>query len=447
MTQTDSAASGSDPRVDFIGAATWHGSLDRAEAILAAHPEVASCDIHTAAILGDDAAVRRFIAVDPASATATSAPYGIDAIVYLCLSKYLRLDPARTPALLRAATALLDAGADANSGFWTKGQHPEFETALYGAAGVAHHVEMTRLLLQRGADPNDPDTVYHVGETDDNGALHLLVETGRLTAVSLALMLLRKHDWHDYDGAKYLLEHGADPNHEWGKRCSIHQALLRGNHLAFITQLLDHGADPTRQHQGRSAIAIAARQGRADVLALLAERGVPLDLHGVDRLIAALAMDDAAAIQAIAAQEPALVGEVMAMGGTLLATFTGNGNLAGVRALLDFGVDVRAPFTEGDSYFDEAKDSLAIHVAAWRAQHDLVTLLIARGSPVDLPDAKGRTPLALAIKACVDSYWTSRRTTASIAALLDAGASVRGVPYPCGYAEADELLRRHGATA
>ena len=33
--------------------------LERAEAILKSHPEVASCDIHTAAILGDDAAVRK----------------------------------------------------------------------------------------------------------------------------------------------------------------------------------------------------------------------------------------------------------------------------------------------------------------------------------------------------------------------------------------------------
>jgi len=54
-----------DPRTALIEAATWHGNLKRAEAILAAHPEIASCDIHTAAILGDDAAVRRFLAQDP----------------------------------------------------------------------------------------------------------------------------------------------------------------------------------------------------------------------------------------------------------------------------------------------------------------------------------------------------------------------------------------------
>jgi hypothetical protein len=31
---------------------------------------------------------------------------------------------------------------------------------LYGAAGVAHHADMTRLLIDRGADPNDEETPY-----------------------------------------------------------------------------------------------------------------------------------------------------------------------------------------------------------------------------------------------------------------------------------------------
>ena len=45
------------------------GTLGRAEAILAAHPEVRACDVHTAAILGDDVAVRRFLAEDTRNAT------------------------------------------------------------------------------------------------------------------------------------------------------------------------------------------------------------------------------------------------------------------------------------------------------------------------------------------------------------------------------------------
>lgn len=430
-------------RVEFLRTALWHGSLDEARSILAAHPELATSDIHTAAVVGDDTAVRRFIERDPSSVRATSEPYGGDPLVYLCLSKFLRLDPSRADAFLRAAAALLDAGANPDSGFWTRGDHPEHETALYGAAGVAHHAAMTKLLVERGANPNDGEVAYHSPETRDNAALRILVETGRLTRESLRLMLVRKIDWHDYDGAKYLLEHGADANLK-GKPgwTALHHALVRGNSLRIVRLLLDRGADPAIVEDGLTSAARAAREGRNDVIDELRSRGFTIDLDGVDRLIAACAMGDTAKARAIAEREPGLLAELHAMGGGLLAKFSGTGNAAGVRALLDLGVDVRAPFEEGDGYYGVPKRSLAIHVAAWRGRPAVVKLLIERGSPVDAPDANGRTPLALAVRACVDSYWTEMRSPDSVDALLKAGASVAGVPFPSGYAEVDDLLRQ-----
>src|SRR5204862_8140129 len=293
----------SDPRAAFIEAAVWHGTLDRAAASLAAHPEIASSDIHSAAILGDDAAVRRFLAFDPGNATVKGGPRGWDALTHLCFSKYLRLDRARSASLVRAAQALLDAGASANTG-WYEMNHrpePERETALYGAAGVAHHAALTRLLLERGADPNDEEAVYHSPETRDNAAMQLLVETGKLTPENLSLMLIRKHDWHDYEGAKWLLEHGADPNYQRQRGwLAIHHAIARDNNLNIIELLLDHGADPRLRKDGASAVARAARRGRGDVLVLFERRGIPIELSGADRLIAACARNDPAAIRAIA---------------------------------------------------------------------------------------------------------------------------------------------------
>lgn len=433
------------PVVSFIEAAVWHGTLERAESILAAHPEIAEGSIHVAAVLGDDAVVRRFLEVDAADATAKADPYGADPLVYLCLSKYLRLDKTRSDGFLRAAAALLDSGADANSGFWTTGKYPEFETALYGAAGVAHHAEMTSLLLQRGAEPNDEEAVYHSPETYDNAAMELLVETGKLTDDNLALMLIRKHDWHDYQGVKYLLGRGIDVNR--GRRRGwrpLHHAIARDNDTKIIDLLLDHGADPMLAEDGTSAVAVAARKGRGDVLGSIERRGIPLQLQGVETLIAACARQDAVSVRAIAEREPELMNEVLAQGGKLLAEFAGVGNTDGVRLLLDLGIPVVAQY-EGDGYFDEAKDSTALHVAAWRANHSTVKLLIERGAPVNALDGKGRTPLALAVKACVDSYWTYRRSPESVEALLRGGASVSGVAYPSGYTEVDELLKSHGA--
>jgi ankyrin repeat protein len=431
------------PLAAFIEAAIWHGTLEAAEAILAAHPEIARSSIHAAAILGDDAAVRQFIAADPRNVTKRETPYDGDALVYLCLSKYLRLDKTRSDAFIRAATALLDAGADPNTGFWSKDEHREFETALYGAAGVAHHAELTRLLLERGADPNEEETPYHSPESYDNAALKVLVESGKLNAESLTTMLLRKADMHDYDGMKYLLEHGADPNRmtRW-HYTALHQALRRDNNIKNIELMLEHGADPLLKNEldGKSGIAMAKRRGRGDVLAAFVQRGIPVELSGVDQLIGACAMNDAEAARSIAAREKHLVTEILAEGGKLLTEFAGNDNAEGARLLLDLGVKVDALY-DGDPYFDIAKDSTALHVAAWRAWPKTVKLLIERGAPVNTQDAKGRTPLMLAVKACVDSHWTNRRSPESVEALLRAGASVSGVDYLSGYAEVDELLK------
>jgi amino acid transporter len=94
--------------------------------------------------------VRRFLAAGRGIASAKGGPYGWDALTHLCFSKYLRLEPERSDGFVRAAQALLDAGASANTGFFDNTHQPEpaFESALYGAAGVAHHAEVTRLLMK-----------------------------------------------------------------------------------------------------------------------------------------------------------------------------------------------------------------------------------------------------------------------------------------------------------
>jgi ankyrin repeat protein len=455
-----SVASLPDPVAAFIEEAcvprhSSHGSgtLERAEMILARYPEVAASNIYTAAILADEAAVRGFLARDAKSATAKGGPHDWDALTHLCFSRYLRIDEARSEAFVRTARALLDAGASANTGWFEMIDQPNprpiIESAIYGAAGIAQHAEVTRLLLERGADPNDEETPYHVPESYDNTVLKIMLESGRLSQGSLNTILLRKSDWHDEHGIQLALEHGASPNQttRWGLT-ALHQALRRDNGLMIVELLLDHGANPMLEtRDGRSAVGIASRRGRGDVLELLERRSIPYQLHGVDRLIAACAKGDRDAIAAIAAQEPELVKELVARGGTLLAEFAGNANVDGLRCLLDLGVSVDALYQEGDGYFDIAKDSTALQVAAWRGWPSAVKALIEAGAAVNAVDAQGRTALMQAVKACVDSYWKSRRSPDSVEALLKAGATIRGVEIPTGYDEVDELLRRYGGEA
>lgn len=428
------------------------GTLETAEAIVAAHPEVAKSNIYTAAILGNDVEVRRFLKHDAGSATSKGGPHGWDALTHLCFSRYLRLDRGRSGGFVRTAKTLLDAGASAKTGFWERDHQPEpeWESVLYGAAGVAHHAELTRLLMERGAEPNDEETPYHSPETYDNGALKVLVESRKMNEESLATMLLRKADWHDVEGMKYLLEHGADPNRmtRW-HHTALQHALRRDNGIENIEVLLEHGADPMLKNRldGKTGVAMATRRGRGDVLEMFERRGIPMEFDGVERLIVACARNDGKSIRAITAGEPALVRELLSQGGTLLAEFAGVGNTGGVRQLLDLGVNVAALYEKGDAYFDIAPKSTALHVAAWRAWPSTVALLIKREAPVDAQDGRGRTPLALAVRACVDSYWMNRRSPESVERLLRAGAAASSVEYPSGYAEVDELLRRYGKEA
>ncbi|HSR14894.1 MAG TPA: ankyrin repeat domain-containing protein [Gemmatimonadales bacterium] len=396
-----------------------------------------------AAVLGDAAAVIGLLADDPPGATRPSAPYGWDPLTCLCFSRYLRIERHRTGDFVEAATVLLDAGADPRAGWYEEAHQPSpvWESALYGAAGVAHSPELTRLLLERGADPNDEETPYHAPEGWDTATVRVLAESGRLTPDSFATMLLRSADWHHLDGVRLLLDHGADPNRmtRWG-RTALQQAVLRDNDLAIVEAMLDHGADPTRPTGGPTAVALAADRGRGDILALLEHPGIPAPLDGLRAVAAASALGRLQQGRQLLDSNPALRLQLDVHGGELLAAFAGNDNAAGLAVLFELGVEPGTRLAAGDGYWGIAPGSTALHAAAWRAAHAAVELLVGRGVAVDAMDGLGRTALELAIRAGTDSYWSHRRSISSIRTLLAAGATADRFSRPTGWPEADELL-------
>ena len=160
-----------------------HRHLTAGRELLAAHPELATATIHTAAAVGNVGAVQRMLAVDPSLATARGGPYDWDPLTYLAYSRIPTDVPGRSA--VATARALLNAGADPNTGYLWQGLPSPF-TALTGAFGGGEqgqppHPEslaLARLLLERGADPNDNQTLYNRMFGPANDHLELLFEFG-----------------------------------------------------------------------------------------------------------------------------------------------------------------------------------------------------------------------------------------------------------------------------
>jgi ankyrin repeat protein len=365
-----------DPESIFIEFASverhgWHGTgtLQQAELIRSRYPYVGTASIYAAAVLAEEPTLRAFLSRDPALATVKGGPHGWDPLTYLCFSRYLRLDKSRSDAFVACARLLLDAGADPNTGWMeTLDEAPPrdfLESVLYAAAGLAKHPGLTQLLLERGADPNDEETCYHAPETYDNTVVRILLSSGRCNERSLAWLAARKADWHDEKGLLLALDGGANPNYmtQWSHTPFQH-SIRRNNGLVMIRMFLDHGADPySRNADGRNAFQMSAYHGRGDILRDVESRGFVPNYDGptpaLDALVAACALADAPRARTLIAADPDLQHQLLQIGGTLLARFSGAENVAGVRTLLDLGIPVDALWPEGDAYFDNARNSTA----------------------------------------------------------------------------------------
>ena len=114
-------------------------------------------------------------------------------------------------------------------------------------------------------------------ESYDLGALKVLAESGKLSADSLTTMLVRKADWHDFEGIKYLLKRGERPQshdplgfHRTASSPAAQQ-FARDHRGALRPRSRPGSFDPRNRPDAAS---IAARKGRGDVLAALDRRGI-----------------------------------------------------------------------------------------------------------------------------------------------------------------------------
>jgi hypothetical protein len=208
----------------FVLAATGR-QRTRAEALLAERPELAD-DPWAALTLG------RAWHGNPST---PGGPRGWAPILYVCHSCF------PSAALARE---LLDRGADPNASF--ENEYGSM-SALYGAAGVAHEPELTRVLLEAGASPDDGESVYHATESPDTACLELLLAHGAATRGTNALA--HALDDERLEHVRLLLAAGADPN----EGAIVAHAVRRGRGPEVVRLLAQHRADLDRPAARRGA--------------------------------------------------------------------------------------------------------------------------------------------------------------------------------------------------
>jgi ankyrin repeat protein len=324
----------------------WTG---RAARMLAARPELASYNLATAVVLGDVDRVRAALGADPGLVTRTDPATGWTALHAACASQWSRLDPGREDGLVAVGRLLLDAGADPNGVVPGGGWKP-----LKCAVAGAPNAEIARLLVDRGAVPDDDD-LYLAGFADDHESLRLLL-SGTADLSEIARMALAAPiSGNDVEGVRMLLEAGADPRRylddsdaeggsETAHPFSVLYAAVRSDCSAEIVELLlAHGAEPERPGtDGRSPHALAVRKGRDDLAELLRRYGASDDASAVDRFLAACLRADREAAER---QLPSDLSAQQRSAAMIRAAETGNTEAMRVMLDLGFPVDARAAET------------------------------------------------------------------------------------------------------
>ena len=374
----------------FVEAAT-NRRRERADLLLAARPEIER-DPWARLVLG------RGWDGDP---NLPGGPLNWAPILYVCHSVYANAELARE---------LLARGADPNATFTN--EYGEM-SALYGAAGVVHDPELTRVLLEAGANPDDGESVYHSLEAPTPECLRLLLEHGAETRGTNGLG--HALDYDRIEPVRMLLEAGADPN----EGALLAHAVRRGRGPEFLQLLIDHGAELDalggETWRGdvplRTAYQHAVLRNRQDNAELLARLGASTEVDPVDEFMSAVARGESPSLDL---DIPTYLWDPDRQEVIILAAL--DGNLDAVLRVV--GVNF-------SGVIGGSPTGTFLHHAAWTAKPEAARELLARGADPNAPSrADFETPLAWAVWASAHSAFRDRNYVAVAEALVEAGARV-----------------------
>ena len=377
-------------------------ALFTADRILEQHPDIARDSIYTAVVCGDLATVERILAERPDAAREKGGPKGSasaqggafvldrtkakhprwEPLLYLCFTRLS--SPRVNDNAVAIAGLLLDHGADPNAYFMAGDSRYSPMTGVVGEGEESRpphprRNELVQLLLDRGANPYDIQVFYNIhfrgdalwllemiydhtekaGHADDwkDPQWSMIDMGGYGLGARYFLTIAINHN--DLELARWILDHGADPNAELPRRTklpklSLHEAALRLGHREMADLLVRYGAKPSGY--------------------------VP---EGQDAFIAAALSGDESALRRILAAHPEYLNSPKALFEAARQNRTDV-----VRRLLDLGTPIEI---EGPQH------GRALHEAAYHNSVDVAALLIERGAEIDpIEDNWGNSPMDFA---------------------------------------------------
>jgi ankyrin repeat protein len=351
-----------------------HPSPARARRILADYPEIASASIYTVAAIGDVAALRAMLDQEAKLLNAKGGPLHWEPLLYACYSRLEVTDP--THSTLEVARLLLSRGADPNAGFLFEGSYAF--TALTGAFGRGEdwpnqppHLEcnaLARLLLDAGADPNDGQTLYNRHFKDNDDHLKLLFAYG-LGQEKDSPWIRRLNDPFFTPASMLVVELCAAAQHSFFNRVKL---------------LVQHRVDVNARSRrtGRTPYEEAVRAGHHDIAEHLIQHGAKkTDLDPLETF----------ALDCIAGRRDE-VRDRLTADSTILNRLGHRGRMDmlhraveakefnGIRLIVGVGVDVNGmvPGT--------GMDRAVLHNAAGWGELDVVKLLVELGADPNLRD-------------------------------------------------------------